>query len=76
MPAHTLDAHEIRRAAGSCLKRVDLARRLRLLGVRAGSLAKLSDLVAPAAPGEGAPAVHEPAYEYSLPLFGSDGSLA
>ena len=76
LPAHTLDAHEIRRAAGSCLKRVDLARRLRLLGVRAGSLAKLSDLVAPAAPGEGAPAVHEPAYEYSLPLFGGDGSLA
>jgi len=32
------DAASIRRAAGECLKRVDLARRLRLLGVRAGSL--------------------------------------
>ena len=36
LPAHTLDAREIRRAAGLCLKRVDLSRRLRLLGVRAG----------------------------------------
>ncbi|MGZ5187441.1 MAG: DinB/UmuC family translesion DNA polymerase, partial [Caldimonas sp.] len=46
LPAHTLDAREIRRAAGLCLKRVDLARRLRLLGVRASALEKLSDLVA------------------------------
>ena len=35
LPAHTLDGREIRRAAGVCLKRVDLSRRLRLLGVRA-----------------------------------------
>lgn len=32
------DANEIRRAAGECLKRVDLTRRIRLLGVRAGGL--------------------------------------
>ncbi|HEX2011341.1 MAG TPA: DNA polymerase IV [Roseateles sp.] len=32
------DAAAIRRAAGSCLKRVDLSRRLRLLGVRIGNL--------------------------------------
>ena len=44
-----MDARAIRRAAGECLKRVDLTRRLRLLGVRAGALAKLSDLVAPLA---------------------------
>ena len=44
LPAHTGDAQAIRRAAGACLKRVDLTRRLRLLGVRAGALAKLSDL--------------------------------
>jgi len=50
LPAHTMDARTIRRAAGECLKRVDLTRRLRLLGVRAGALAKLADLVAPAAP--------------------------
>jgi DNA polymerase-4 len=34
----TSDAAAIRIAAGECLKRVDLKRRLRLLGVRAGSL--------------------------------------
>jgi len=38
LPQATADAAEIRHAAGLCLKRVDLARRIRLLGVRAGSL--------------------------------------
>jgi DNA polymerase IV len=36
----TQDAVQIRRAAGECLKRVDLTRRLRLLGVRASQLHK------------------------------------
>jgi len=36
----TRDARAIRRAAGECLKRVPLDRRIRLLGVRAGSLVK------------------------------------
>ncbi len=35
------DAQAIRHAAGLCLKRVDLTRRLRLLGVRAASLVRL-----------------------------------
>ncbi len=35
---HTSDARRIRQVAGQCLKRVDLSRRLRLLGVRVGSL--------------------------------------
>ena len=35
------DAAAIRHAAGLCLKRVDLSRRLRLLGVRAGGLVRL-----------------------------------
>ena len=39
LPAPTADATSIRRAAGECLKRVDLQRKLRLLGVRAGALA-------------------------------------
>ena len=40
--AHPVDdAQAIRQAAGLCLKRIDLARRIRLLGVRAGSLVKL-----------------------------------
>ena len=56
LPAHTMDAKAIRRAAGECLKRVDLTRRLRLLGVRAGALATLTELVAP-----------QPAYEPAVP---------
>lgn len=39
LPAPVADAQAIRRAAGECLKRVDLGRALRLLGVRAASLA-------------------------------------
>jgi len=73
LPAHTMDARTIRRAAGECLKRVDLGRRLRLLGVRAGSLAKLSDLVAPLPPDADhppvPPSVQEPPSSYGLPLF-------
>jgi DNA polymerase-4 len=41
LPAAVADADAIRHAAGLCLKRVDLGRRLRLLGVRAGSLVRL-----------------------------------
>jgi DNA polymerase-4 len=50
LPAATDDAAAIRRAAGECLKRVPLTRRLRLLGVRVGSLEK-----------KGASATHAPA---------------
>ena len=35
------DASALRQAAGQCLRRVDLARRLRLLGVRAGGLQRV-----------------------------------
>ncbi len=41
LPHPVADAAAIRQAAGQCLKRVDLSRRLRLLGVRAGSLVRL-----------------------------------
>lgn len=41
LPQATADATTIRRTAGLCLKRVDLSRRLRLLGVRVGTLSKL-----------------------------------
>jgi len=37
---YTAEAATIRQVAGQCLKRVDLTRRLRLLGVRVGSLVK------------------------------------
>ncbi len=38
LPVAVADAAALRRAAGNCLKRVDLTRTIRLLGVRAGSL--------------------------------------
>jgi DNA polymerase IV len=83
LPAHTLDAAAMRRAAGQCLKRVDLAQRLRLLGVRAATLARVADLVAaPQAATQSAPTTaypaarrarrheaREPQAGYSLPLF-------
>ena len=37
---YTCDAAQIRRAAGQCLKRAPLERRLRLLGVRVGGLVR------------------------------------
>jgi DNA polymerase IV len=73
LPAHTLDAQTIRRAAGACLKRIDLSRRLRLLGVRAGALARISDLVAPrepmAMPASAAVLAREAGAHDTLPLF-------
>jgi len=54
LPRHTADAHTIRQAAGQCLKRVPLERRLRLLGVRVGSLAKASALAQSPSTGYGA----------------------
>jgi DNA polymerase-4 len=70
LPAHTMDARTIRRAAGECLKRVDLTKRLRLLGVRAGALARLADLVAPAATAaEAVPRAEQASPPYGLPLF-------
>ena len=55
----TMEARGIRRAVGQCLKRVDLTRRLRLLGVRAGKLAPAATLLL----------AREPEAPYSLPLF-------
>jgi DNA polymerase IV len=76
LPEHVSDAQAIRLAAGLCLKRVDLSRRLRLLGVRASGLARQADLLAQAASGTHSPsravAAREPAASYTLPLFDSD----
>ena len=71
LPAHTLDAADIRRAGGACLKRVDLSRRLRLIGVRAGALATLAELVAPPVPSSVEPVLEarEARGSYGLPLF-------
>jgi DNA polymerase-4 len=57
---YTDDAALIRRTAGQCLKRVDLSRRLRLLGVRVGKLARADELAkAPPAPAKAPPIVAE-----------------
>jgi DNA polymerase-4 len=73
LPSHVLGAREIRNAAGQCLKRVDLSRRLRLIGVRASALARVADLVAPLAALDVGPtaatSAREPTGDYSLPLF-------
>jgi DNA polymerase-4 len=47
---HTADAQAIRQWAGQCLKKQPLERRLRLIGVRAGSLCKADAVPAPAVP--------------------------
>jgi DNA polymerase-4 len=48
----TGDPGAIRRAAGECLKRVPLDRRIRLLGVRVGALSRSGAAAAAAAPGQ------------------------
>ena len=53
LPHAITDAADIRKAAGECLKRVDLTPRLRLLGVRASGLLPLTEVAAPAAPIQG-----------------------
>ncbi|WP_061496258.1 Y-family DNA polymerase [Ramlibacter tataouinensis] len=72
IPDFTSDPAMIRRIAGQCLKRVDLSRRLRLLGVRVGKLAKAETAQAATGGGESASAhrVAEPAPgERTLDLF-------
>ena len=69
----TADAKTIRQIAGQCLKRVQLDRRLRLLGVRVGKLAKAGSPDAHAPADASAGVVHrvaEPApFEGTLDLF-------
>jgi DNA polymerase-4 len=67
LTGHVNQAHAIRQAAGQCLKRVDLTRRLRLLGVRVGSLMKLEDWQA-----QGLKAEEAPLQPYTESLFGDD----
>ncbi|MDT3677991.1 MAG: DNA polymerase IV [Burkholderiaceae bacterium] len=75
LSGHTSEARTIRRAAGECLKRVDLTRRLRLLGVRAAALARRGDAALRAPPSKGPLVASEPASfndlqrDRSLPLF-------
>ena len=72
LEAHTKDAHAIRQAAGRCLKKAMLEQRLRLLGVRAGSLCKSVALPALApANADGGERDQLP-----LPMFEGPGPLA
>lgn len=48
LPSPTGDAATIRQAAGECLKRVPLEKKLRLLGVRVGALSRKDELAAAA----------------------------
>jgi DNA polymerase-4 len=73
LPQATADARTIRRVAGECLKRVDLTKRLRLLGVRAGTLEKGSGAAASTRLRAGEPvAPYAAAQERELPLFTDD----
>ena len=65
LDAYTSDARTIRQSAGRCLKKVKLEQRLRLLGVRAGSLCK-SDALPP--PGRASANAGE-RDQLSLPMF-------
>jgi DNA polymerase-4 len=58
LPAAVDNAAAIRRAAGQCLKRVDLSRRLRLLGVRVGGLVRLGETAPARGRARPAPPVH------------------
>jgi len=64
---HIDQAQAIRQAAGQCLKRVDLQRRLRLLGVRVGSLMKREHWQA-----QGLRAEEAPTEPYTESLFRDD----
>jgi DNA polymerase-4 len=55
IPRPTQDARTIRRAAGECLKRVPLERRIRLLGVRVGTLVPEGEAPAEADGGDARP---------------------
>jgi DNA polymerase IV len=71
----TADGKTIRKIAGQCLKRVDLARKLRLIGVRVGKLAKADSPEAHVAPPYTEPKqssehrVEEPSPAGTLDLF-------
>ncbi|MEF7613372.1 DNA polymerase IV [Aquincola sp. MAHUQ-54] len=74
LPEPTADPLLIRQAAGQCLKRVDLSRRLRLLGVRVGALsrpkAEAARAAEPPRPARRPPASTPPAAGAAeLPLF-------
>lgn len=80
LPQPTADAAEIRHAAGLCLKRVDLRRRLRLLGVRVANLQRADAPLPPtsgrrARPASRGSAGTRAAGEAAPPLMGVERDL-
>jgi len=69
LDTYIADATAIRKAAGQCLKRAPLHKRLRLLGVRVGALIKVDGLHA------GQPALSTPAAAPDTGLLGHTGEL-
>ena len=69
LPEPTADAATIRAAAGRCLKRVPLERRLRLLGVRVGSLSRAEGIAQGVAPLDAGAATQD------LPMRWAAGAL-
>jgi DNA polymerase-4 len=66
---YTADATTIRQTAGLALKRVPLTQKLRLLGVRVGTLMKAEDAAALQKPASAAAAAEEPVPPYMDQLF-------
>jgi DNA polymerase-4 len=64
----TADARTIRQTAGQCLKRVELDRRLRLLGVRVGKLARADSPDARPASASGDVASTDEAHRVAEPM--------
>jgi DNA polymerase-4 len=75
LPGATADTTVIRRAAGECLKRVDLKRRLRLLGVRVGSLERPGMPAVAAVSRPTLPAKHERSGRSAELPFGVAGAV-
>jgi DNA polymerase-4 len=65
----TQDAQAIRRAAGACLKRVPLDKRIRLLGVRVGGLSRPGSTQAPSGKSRQAPKLPAGPRPENLALF-------
>jgi DNA polymerase IV len=72
LPVPTDNAKDIRRAAGQCLKRVSLDRKLRLLGVRVGRLFRADSLAIP----KTTKALDRLPATGTLPLFGQTDVVA
>jgi DNA polymerase-4 len=75
LDSYTADAKTIRHTAGLCLKRVDLSKRLRLLGVRVGTLVKASEAIAQNLSTEKIAEVHADTAQRAIKSIANSGQL-